>query len=325
MKIKFVILLTITIFIRINFLQSQKQKVIFDCDLGGDIDDAFAVALLLSSHEKIDLLGITLGHGDTEGRAKIACKILYLNGLENIPVYVGRPTPGVVGVDKELAGPSNQYKWAEDFDIIKPQNKPAVDFIIETLDKYPGEVILITVGPVCNIGDVLDKRPDILKKTKRVVSMFGSFFVGYDGGRPCPEWNVRADIASARKLLNSGANIVFAGLDVTDHVILDSNYREWLLMRQSPMTIALTQLYAFWYKHAEWAQYPKMFDPVAVGIVLWPDLFDFKKVNIMIDDQGKTLVETTGVGEYTIATYINKNEFLERMMKEIIWKDFKRK
>lgn len=297
----------------------QKQKVIFDCDLGGDIDDAFALALLLNCQDEFDILGITMDHGETMGRARIACKMLYLTGLENIPVYVGRPTPNIVGKDKELAGPSNQYLWAQDFTLLKPQEKPASDFIIECLDKYPGEIILFTVGPVCTIGEILDRRPDVLKKAKRVVSMFGSFYVGYGGSKPCPEWNVLADVASARKLLASGGNLTFAGLDVTDHVILEQPMREWLIMRQSPLTISLTQLYSFWYKQADWAQQPKMFDAVALGMVLWPELFETKKVHVTISDEGMTLINPYEKPNCTIGTFIKKEEFLERMMKKIIW------
>ena len=79
----------------------SKQKIILDCDLGGDIDDAFAIALVLTSPE-FEVLGITLDHGLTEKRAQVACKLLYQIGMEQIPVAVGRQTPNVVGKDKEL-------------------------------------------------------------------------------------------------------------------------------------------------------------------------------------------------------------------------------
>jgi hypothetical protein len=39
---------------------AQKQKVIFDCDLGGDIDDAFAVALLLTSQNEFEIMGFCM-------------------------------------------------------------------------------------------------------------------------------------------------------------------------------------------------------------------------------------------------------------------------
>jgi len=121
-----------------------KQKVILDTDLGNDIDDAFALALILSSPE-FEVLGITLDHGLTDKRAQIACRILYETGLEHIPVAVGRPTPEVVGKNKQPARYAPQFYWGEGFDIKKPIEKPAADFIIEMLRKYPHEIKLLSL------------------------------------------------------------------------------------------------------------------------------------------------------------------------------------
>src|SRR4030042_6154663 len=82
---------------------AEKQKIIFDCDLGGDIDDAFAMALILASPE-FEVIGLVMDHGNTPKRAKVACRLLYECGLENIPVVVGRHTPGIIGEQPEPAG-----------------------------------------------------------------------------------------------------------------------------------------------------------------------------------------------------------------------------
>ena len=71
---KLILFVTIFLFL-ILYLSAQKQKVIFDCDLGGDIDDAFALAFLLSNQDEFEIMGIVMDHGDTPGRAKIACKL----------------------------------------------------------------------------------------------------------------------------------------------------------------------------------------------------------------------------------------------------------
>jgi len=144
----------------------EKQKIILDCDLGGDIDDAFAVALVLASPE-FEVLGLVMDHGATPGKARIACRLLYETGRENIPVVVGRQTPGIVGKETALAGESHQYAWAKGFTKIKPSTENAADFIIRNLRQYPNEVILFTVGPVPNMQDVLKKDPDVLKLAKK--------------------------------------------------------------------------------------------------------------------------------------------------------------
>lgn len=315
--------LTILIFASLN-LSAQKQKVIFDCDLGGDIDDAFAVALLLTNQEEFEILGFCMDHGNTPGRGQVAAKMLYETGMENIPVYLGRHTPTVVGHDTKPEGKSTQMIWAEDFDLLKPQKKSAADFIIETLNKYHGEVILFTVGPVDNIGDVIDKDPEALKKAKQIVSMFGSIEIGYGGGKPNAEWNVVASVAAGQKLMTSGANITLAPLDITDHVIINDKYLNAIAMRNTPLTNALGSLYALWYKHAPYALQPKLFDAVAVGMVLWPELFETKKAYVYVDDQGFTKVDENKEPNCTVGVKINDEEFLLRMSRRLIEQNFKR-
>ena len=302
-----------------NVNAAQKQKVIFDCDLGGDIDDAFALALVLASPE-FEVLGITLDHGLTEKRAQVACKMLYETGLEHIPVAVGRQTPGVVGKDTELAPYRPQFYWAEGFDKVKPMKKPAADFIIEMLRKYPNEVILFTVGPVPNMQDIIKKDPEALKLAKAVYSMFGSFYLGY-GSDPVPdaEWNVRADVESAKLFASSGAPITYAGLDITTFVRLEEELRLKLLMRQSPLTNALCGLYSLWERET-----PILFDVVAVGMVLWPDLFTTRPAFVKVIDGGFTVVDESVKPNCEIGLSIKKDEFLKRVMQRYLQQNFGR-
>lgn len=320
---KNIILITILIF-GITQISAQKQKVIFDCDLGGDIDDAFAVALLLSCQQEFEILGLCMDHGNTPGRGQVACKMLYNSGLENIPVYLGRHTPTVVGEQTNLEGKSHQMIWSEGFQQLKPQTKQAADFIIETLNQYPDEVILFTVGPVDNIADVIDKDPKALKKAKQVISMFGSIEKGYGGGAPSTEWNVRGSIEAGKKLMSSGANILLAPLDCTDHVIMTDKYLTAIFNRQTPLTDALGALYALWYAHADWAVQPKMFDGVAVGMALWPELFETKKMHIYVDDEGFTIVDKNKNPNCTVGLEIDKDEFLKRMYRKLVEQNFNR-
>ena len=94
----------------------EKQKVILDCDLGGDIDDAFAVAMMLSAQDEFDILGFCMDYGDTEVRGRIALRMLYETGLDHIPVYIGRKT---------RSGGVSQSDFGQGFDKIqRVQEKP---------------------------------------------------------------------------------------------------------------------------------------------------------------------------------------------------------
>lgn len=301
-----------------------KQKIILDCDLAGDIDDAFAVALVLASPE-FEVLGLVMAHGDTAGRARVACRLLDEVGLERIPVVVGHATPSIVGEQQGVAGASHQFAWGEGFTRVKPARQDAADFIIENLRKYPHEVILFTVGPVCNIQDVLQKDPEALKLAKRVVCMFGSFYMGYDTGPvPAAEWNVRADVAAAKLFAASGAHPLYVGLDVTTFVTLDEQSRTRLLDRDSPLTSALCSLYGLW-RNEEYARPdPTLFDAVAVGTVLWPELFTTRPAHVKVIDGGYTVIDESQPPNGEIAMTIQKEEFLRRLMDRLLKQDLKR-
>ena len=226
--------------------QTERQKVILDSDLGSDIDDAFALAFLLSSPE-LEIVGITLGHGQTDRRGRLACRLLYETGREDIPVAVGRKTSLVVGHPEITEPDRKQFSWAEGFSTVEPIDTPAADFIADQLRRRPGQITLISVGPVSNLADVHRTDPEVLHLAKHIYSMFGSFYLGY-GGSPVPsaEWNVRADIPSARRLSSSQIPITYAGLDVTAFVKLEAKHRSALWSHRSPLTDGLHALYRLW-------------------------------------------------------------------------------
>lgn len=286
---------------------AQKHKIIFDCDLGDDIDDAYALSLLLASKE-VDLMGITTTFGRTEDRAVLACKILYDLGLDKkIPVFAGRNTSQLSERNNWYA---DQYYWSEGFKLAKPQSEPAADFIIETLRKNPDQITLIAVGPLTNLGDVLAKDPDALKLAKRVVLMFGSFYNGFDNGPTITnEWNVKCDVTASKKVINAGLKPACAGLDITSFVTYSKAAREKLLYRQTSLTNTLTGLQSLW----NYERDPILFDAVAVGMVLWPDLFQTRPVNFTVDEQGYTIIHPDQPANADIGVSINKNEFLKRL------------
>jgi inosine-uridine nucleoside N-ribohydrolase len=295
---------------------APKQKVLFDCDLGGDVDDAYAVALLLTSPE-FEVLGLVMDHGNTTKRGQVACRLLYELGLDkNIPIVVGRPTPSVVGEQTGIAGDSNQFIWAEGFERVKPASTDAAKFIIENLRRYPNDVILFTVGPVCNIEDVVKQDPEALKLAKRVIAMFGSFEMGYGGPgtKPEPEWNVRADAKAGQALLGSGAKLTLAGLDTTTMVKLGEADRTRLLYRNSPLTDALCGLYTLW-RYEEYARPdPTLFDVVPIGMVLWPELFTSRPAHVRVTDKGMTELVPDAPPNCEIGVTVAKDELVKRVM-----------
>jgi inosine-uridine nucleoside N-ribohydrolase len=287
----------------------QRQKVIFDCDLGDDIDDAYALGYLLTLQDRYEILGITTCYGRTEDRALLAQKFLAVTGENRIPVYIGKNT----SKSSERANwYADQFYWAKGSALIKkPQG--ANDFIRSQLKKYPGEVIIFSVGPVTNLAPLGTE----LQKAKAIYAMFGSFKIGYDGSSKVDaEWNVTCDIPAAKAFVESGANIIFAGLDVTAMVKLSAENRLKLLMRQSPLTSAMQGLYVLWGQET-----PTLFDPVAIGMETNPELFTTEKVHVYVDDKGFTRLDPTKPANATIGTSIKHSAFIEKLMHQYMYQN----
>lgn len=299
--------------------RAERIKVILDSDLGSDVDDAFALALLLASPE-LEILGITLGHGQTGKRGRLACRLLYETGREDIPVVLGRSTSLVVGQPEITEPDPRQFSWAEGFTNVEPIDTTAADFIAEQLRRYPNQITLISVGPVSNLADLIQRDPEALQLAKGVYSMFGSFYLGY-GSSPVPsaEWNVRADIPSARTLSSSNVPITYAGLDVTAFVELEADQRRALWSRRTPLTNALQALYRLWGRET-----PILFDAVPIGMVLWPELFRTRAAHVRTTAEGFTVIDESRPPNSRVAMSIQTDEFLKRLVDRLLKQELKR-
>ena len=125
---------------------AEKQKVILDTDIGDDIDDSFALALVLASPD-LELLGVTTAWGDTQVRARLVERMLCETGMDNIPIAAGASTENKVALDHS--------PWARAFWKPVRHYGPAVDFILDQIRKYPGQITLIAIAPMTNVGDLI--------------------------------------------------------------------------------------------------------------------------------------------------------------------------
>lgn len=258
------------------------EKVIIDTDIGDDIDDAFAIALALRSPE-LEILGVSTTFGDTEARAKIVDRLLGEAGRTDIPVVVGAPT--------HITNVMNQRRYGEGGHFARASHPSAVDFILQQIRRYPGQITLIAIGPLMNVGALIDKDPEAFLKLKRVVMMGGSIECGYGdlwfctAHGPDAEWNIINDIPSAKKLFLSGVPLYVMPLDSTQ-LKLDEVKRAYLFRQGTQLTDALTLLYHEWGQ-----QTPTLFDPVTVAYILNPKVCPVQPMHIRVDDKGFTRAE----------------------------------
>lgn len=255
------------------------EKIIIDTDIGDDVDDAFAVALALRSPE-LQIVGISTTFGDTETRAKLLDRLLGEAGRTDIPVAAGAPTHGESNL--------TQRRYAEGGHFARASHPQAVDFILDQIRRHPGGITLVAIGPLVNVGALIDKDPETFRRLHRVVLMGGSIERGYgDLGfskqhGPEAEWNIKNDIPSAQKLFASGVPVFMMPLDSTQ-LKLDEVKRDVLFQAGTPLTDSLTLLYHEWGQ-----QTPTLFDVMTIAYILDARLCPVKPMHITVDEKGFT-------------------------------------
>jgi purine nucleosidase len=248
--------------------------VVLDTDIGGDIDDAFALALVLSSPE-LDLRAVTTVSGDTRARARIAAKMLWESGRRDVRVAAGEP-----GAKMDIS----QAAWAEGFASPSLLNKNAVDLMKKEIDRGRGETVLVAIGPLTNIAALLKKYPESKSKVKRIVLMGGSIAHGYyPNSGPTAESNIASDAPAAQAVFESGIPILMTPLDVTAGLQIQGNQLQKVMMQSRPLSHALHALYMLWNQPV-----PTLHDPMAVSLLIDPRLCATKSMAVQIDGQGMT-------------------------------------
>ncbi|TAM81820.1 MAG: nucleoside hydrolase [Acidobacteria bacterium] len=274
-----------------------KIPILLDTDIGTDIDDAFALALIVRSPE-LELLGVTTVSGDTQARAKLAAKLLWESGFRRVPVVAGAP-------GKPL--PIEQTRWAKDFKSPQLQRGSAVDFLGATLRRRVGKTTIVAIGPLTNIAALLHKDPGIAKKIDQIVLMGGSIHHGY-GKDPTPvaEYNIASDPAAAQAVFSSGVHILMVPLDVTAMLQLHAADRHRVFITLSPMSDALAILYNLWDQRT-----PTLFDPMAVAILVDASLCQTQLLNVKVDTNGFTHVADNQPPNATVALQTDPAKFFE--------------
>jgi purine nucleosidase len=229
-------------------------------------------------------------------------------GRPEIPVSAGKPAA--------TQNPMSQRRYADGGHFGKASHDDAVEFLLEQIRKYPGDITLIAIGPLMNVGAAIDRDPATFRKLKRVVLMGGSIRRGYgDLGYtppvpPMAEWNIVNDVPSAQKLFAAGVPLYVMPLDSTQ-LKLDEVKRAFLFSQGTPVTDALAVLYHLWGQET-----PTLFDPMAVAFALRPELCPAQAIHIRVDDKGFTR-EEPGTPNAQVCLDSNAEDFFRFYLKRV--------
>jgi purine nucleosidase len=255
-------------------LVAQKPiPVIFDTDIGDDIDDALALALALQSPE-LDVRAVTTVVDDTESRTRLAWKELGLYNRHDVVVATGAPEPLL---DARRNDPAPQFTVLTPQDTAPPSaRRRAADLIVDTLMASSEKLTLVPVGPLTNIGLALRLEPRIREKVERIVLMGGAF------GMLHPEYNIQRDRAAAQIVFSSGVPITAVGLDVTMKCKLQGKDLDRLRAADNPASRFLMRLIELWQGgHTE--EFPTLHDPLAVAVAFRPGLVETQLGSVAVE------------------------------------------
>lgn len=276
-------------------MSDKMQKMIIDTDPG--IDDAMAIFTAMA-HPQIELLGLTTTYGNVsvDQATTNALKLVEMAGLD-IPVAKGVATPWF----KPLAPFPDFVHGADGFgnlNLSAPQrsavSQSAAQFIVEQVNKHPGEISLVAIGPLGNLATALHLDPELPNKVKQVVIMGG--VIAADGNvSPVAEANILSDPHAADRVFAAPWKLVMVGLDVTHQILVprglfdeiaEQNLRVGQFMRDS------AKFYIDFYSEVRDIDGCYGHDVSAVIYVVEPELFGTVSGPVCVATDGPAIGQT---------------------------------
>jgi inosine-uridine nucleoside N-ribohydrolase len=274
---------------------SKPLPVILDTDIGDDIDDSWALAMLLKCPQ-FDVKLITTTAGKAEFRAKLIAKMLAVAGRTDIPVGLGAGGRDGTGVMED---------WVKDYNLSDYRGtihedgaKALVEMVDGLADKHL-PVTIIAIGPLHTLEAALKLDSSIATKAD-FVGMHGSVRKGYENNpEPCIEYNM-AYVPGAKKVFSTTwRTAAITPLDTCGLVRLDGSNFEKLKSSGDPTIEALLECYRLWAKKSSVAELKEssiLFDTVAIYLAdPGPKpLLELERLSIAVTDQGMMVIDSKG-------------------------------
>jgi purine nucleosidase len=195
-----------------------KKLVYIDTDVGlgtpgAEIDDGAALIFLLRN-KSIDVIGTGSVFGNVplyDATLNLDRLLTWLGG-EHIPLGRGVEKPLIADMawfESWQSGYGKTLSWN-----VRSMACLAANLIIDTVRTHPGQVSILSLGPMTNLALAIRLDPEIISLTREVIVMGGSFNIQ----NPSPEFNVRCDPEAAQMVFTAGRNVHILGLDITRRV-----------------------------------------------------------------------------------------------------------
>ena len=261
------------------------RRIILDTDIGTNPDDCLALALVLASPE-LELVALTTVYGDVALRARIALKLLHLQGLHDLPVALGTGRPLLQGRPVSWAGYEGRALLEPGDEALQPSKQHAADLIVDTVMAHPRQITLVAIGPLTNVALAIQREPRLAENLAGLVVMGGVVGGAHALHLPWTEHNFRSDPEAARMVLSSGAPVTLVPLDVTTQVCIRQPDLERIRSAGGAYHEALARQVALYPPFAGrgWGY---LHDPLAVAALIEPSLLTMEPLHALVEAGGE--------------------------------------
>lgn len=266
------------------------RKVWIDTDTASD--DAVAIMMALRE-PSVEVVGISTVAGNVPLDKVVRNCLISVERAETYapPVYVGLAKP--LMRDAQTAEICHGQDGLSDIGYADPQitvqPQHAVDALLDAAEKYPGELELITLGPLTNIAAAFYKQPESFKKIKEITIMGGQLHLP-GNWTITSEFNIVSDPEAAETVMNSGVRVIIAPFEICcGDVLFTPQDREEIRLASPAGEFAMDcnkVLVEFGYRLGLNGSLG-LADPAAMGIFLWPETAaETTEAYICVETQG---------------------------------------
>ena len=266
-------------------MAAEKIPVILDTDIGSDIDDAVCLAYLLRQ-PRCELLGVTTVSGKPRERAALADAVCRAAGRTDVPVHAGSDQGFLLGIvqpecPQAAVLPQFRHRAPEEF-----EPYAALAFLRKEIRRRPGEITLLTIGPLTNIGALFIADPELPRLLKRLVLMCGVFTTRL-ADIPRREWNALCDPIATGVAYQAGVpEHVSIGLEVTCKCRMPSGE---CIERFRACGGGLSVVAAMTEVWASKAQQVTFHDPLAATVIFEPGLCEYQEGVVEVEQKSERL------------------------------------
>ncbi len=315
----------------VGLAQAAPVKLIFDTDMGNDVDDLMALVMIhnLQKRGACDLLAVTITKDHPQAAAFVdAVNTLY--GYPDVPIGVVRDGAAKEAGKFNLLAAEKQADGSPRYphDLKSGADAPeAVALLRQTLAAQPdGSVAIAQVGFFTNLARLLDSKPDshsplngreLVARKVKVLSLMAGAFQTVNWNTRHLEYNVKLDVPAAQKLAKEWPTpLVWSGFEIGvaaafPHVVIeqDLNY-----LTHHPLKEAYVLYNPPPHDRPTW-------DPTSVLYAIHPDrgYFDLSPAgNVVVDADAGTVFRPSKDGKGRHRFLVMSPEQTERVREAIV-------